>query len=126
MRLTATYQLSNVEHFKKQASAWASQFKHAAVLIGNTDPSQGKYLEYDMLVGVGALSQTIPTNQCFNALEKYNQQVQDWLFGYLSYDLKNELEDLSSNNSDRLEFPLMHFFQPKWVITIKGNTYVTK
>ena len=38
MRLTAKYQLSNVEHFKKQACAWASQFKQAAVLLGNTDP----------------------------------------------------------------------------------------
>ena len=51
MRLTAKYQLNNVEHFKKQACAWASQFKQAAVLLGNTDPTQGKYLEYDMLVG---------------------------------------------------------------------------
>ena len=122
MRLTATYQLGNVEHFKKQACAWASQFKQAAVLLGNTDPSQGKYLEYDMLVGVGALSEITPTTQSFNALEKYQRQVQDWLFGYLSYDLKNELEDLSSSNSDRLQFPQMHFFQPKWVIVVKGNT----
>ena len=122
MRLTATYQLGNVEHFKKKVCAWASQFKQAAVLLGNTEPSQGKYLEYDMLVGVGALSEIIPTTQSFNTLEKYQQQVKDWLFGYLSYDLKNELEDLSSSNSDGLQFPKMHFFQPKWVIAVKGNT----
>ena len=122
MRLTVTYQLSNVEHFKKQACAWASQFMHATVLLGNTEPSQGKYLEYDMLVGVGALSEIIPSTQSFNALEQYQQQAQDWLFGYLSYDLKNELEDLRSSNSDRLQFPQMHFFRPKWVIVVKGNT----
>ena len=122
MRLTATYQLSNIEHFKKQVCAWASQFKQAAVFVGNTDSSQGKYLEYDMLVGVGALSEIIPTTQSFNTLEDYQQQVQDWLFGYLSYDLKNELENLSSSNPDRLQFPNMHFFQPKWVIAVKVNT----
>ena len=80
------------------------------MLLGNTDPTQGKYLVYDMLVGVGALSEIIPTTQSFIALEKYQRQVQDWLFGYMSYDLKNELEDLSSSNSDRLQFPQMHFF----------------
>ena len=122
MRLTATYQLSNVEHFKNQACAWASQFEQAAVLTGNTEPSQGKYLAYDMLLGVDALSEIIPTTQSFDTLEKYQQKAQDWLFGYLSYDLKNELEDLSSSNSDRLQFPQMHFFQPKWVIVVKGNT----
>ena len=63
-----------------------------------------------MLVGVGALSEIIPTTQSFNALEKYQRQVQDWLFGYMSYDLKNELEDLRSSNSDGLQFPQMHFF----------------
>ena len=122
MRLTATYQLGNVEHFKKKACAWASQFKQVAVLLGNTEPSQGKYLEYDMLVGVDALTEITPSTQSFNALEKYQQQAQDWLFGYLSYDLKNELEDLSSSNSDGLQFPQMHFFQPKWVFVVKGNT----
>lgn len=122
MRLTATYQLGNVEHFKKQVQVWASQFEQSAVLLGNTDASQGKYLQYDMLVGVEALSEIVPTSNSFSALEKYQQQTQDWLFGYFSYDLKNELEDLSSSNADGLAFPQMHFFQPKWVIVVEGNT----
>lgn len=122
MRLTATYQLGNVEQFKKQLSAWASQFEQSAVLLGDTAASQGKYLQYDMLVGVDALSEIIPTHHSFDALEKYQQETQDWLFGYFSYDLKNELEDLSSDNSDGLQFPQMHFFQPKWVIVVEGNT----
>ena len=122
MRLTATYQLENVEQFKNQVCLWASQFKHAAVLLGNTESTQGKYLEYDMLVGVGALSEIIPKFQSFNALEDFHLQKKDWIFGFLSYDLKNELENLSSSNSDVLQFPNMHFFQPKWVISIKKNT----
>ena len=122
MRITSTYQLKNVEQFKKQVCLWASQFKHAAVLLGNTDSKQGKYLEYDMLVGVGALSEIIPKSQSFNALEDYHRQVKDWMFGFLSYDLKNELENLTSSNSDVLQFPNMQFFQPKWVISVKENT----
>ena len=122
MRLTATYQLGNVAHFKKQVSAWASQFKQSAVLLGDTDASQGKYLQYDMLIGVDAFSEIVPANNSFDALEAYQQQTQDWLFGYFSYDLKNELENLSSSNADGLQFPQMHFFQPKWVIVVKGNT----
>lgn len=122
MRLTATYHLDNVEDFKKQVSAWSSEFKKSAVLLGDTDASQGKYLQCDMLVGVDALSEIVPANNSFDALEKYQQQTQDWLFGYFSYDLKNELENLSSYNTDGLQFPQMHFFQPKWVIVVKGNT----
>ena len=36
-----------------------------------------------------------------------------WLFGFLSYDLKNELETLNSQNEDRLGFPGLIFFEPK-------------
>ena len=34
-------------------------------------------------------------------------------FGYLSYDLKNDTEPLSSQNFDGLNFPDLCFFQPK-------------
>lgn len=40
----------------------------------------------------------------------------DWHFGYMSYDLKNEVERLSSENSDFLNFPELYFVQPKHVL----------
>ena len=36
--------------------------------------------------------------------------------GFLTYDLKNHLEDLSSNNSDLTDFPLLSFFEPEFII----------
>lgn len=54
-------------------------------------------------------------------MKQYQQQTKDWLFGYLSYDLKNDIEDLHSNNFDRLEFPDLFFFQPKKLFLLKGN-----
>ena len=36
--------------------------------------------------------------------------------GFLTYDLKNNLEDLSSNNSDLTDFPLLSFFEPEFII----------
>jgi para-aminobenzoate synthetase component 1 len=43
------------------------------------------------------------------------------LFGYLSYDLKNDIEELHSNNYDGLHFPDLFFFQPKKLFLLKGN-----
>ena len=40
---------------------------------------------------------------------------------FFSYDLKNEIEDLKSENLDFLNFPSLHFFQPKWVFEIIEN-----
>ena len=44
--------------------------------------------------------------------------------GYLvfSYDLKNEIEPLKSENLLIHEIPNIYFFQPKVVITVKENT----
>ncbi len=47
--------------------------------------------------------------------------MNDWIFGYLSYDLKNDVEQLTSNNFDGLQFPELYFFQPKKIIFLKNN-----
>jgi para-aminobenzoate synthetase component 1 len=57
----------------------------------------------------------------FQDLYQYQSQTKDWLFGYLSYDLKNDTEALHSNNFDGLAFSDMFFFQPKKLFLIKKN-----
>ena len=57
----------------------------------------------------------------FQDLYQYQSQTKDWLFGYLSYDLKNDTEALHSNNFDGLDFPDLFFFQPKKLFLIKEN-----
>lgn len=52
---------------------------------------------------------------------QYQSQTKDWLFGYLSYDLKNDTENLTSNNFDGLHFPDLYFFQPKKLLLLKDN-----
>jgi len=47
-----------------------------------------------------------------------------WLFGHLGYDLKNEMEKLSSSNPDGVGFPDLYFFQPEIVIRLSQNEIV--
>ena len=44
------------------------------------------------------------------------ERENSWSFGYLGYDLKNQLEDLDSNNADRLQMPDALFFIPEILI----------
>lgn len=58
----------------------------------------------------------------FDSFEKFYKSKNDWLFGYFGYDLKNEVENLKSNNPDYLNFPDLYFFQPSFlVIAENGN-----
>jgi para-aminobenzoate synthetase component 1 len=81
------------------------------------------YGSYEVLVAVDGLTAiSTDANNGFSDLEEYQSQVRDWIFGYLSYDLKNDTERLSSKNYDGLGFPELYFFQPKKIIGIKGDT----
>ncbi len=55
--------------------------------------------------------------QLFLDLNKGN-----YIFGSLSYDLKNEIEQLKSKENDALKFPLVNFWVPEYVIKkVNGN-----
>ena len=81
-----------------------------------------EFSSYDAILAVDAftLIQTDYHN-AFEDLQQYQQSTKDWLFGYLSYDLKNDSEDLQSDNFDGLAFPELFFFQPKKLFFLKGN-----
>ena len=46
-----------------------------------------------------------------------------YLFGYLSYDLKNEIENLTSSNADHLHFPSLFFWVPTHVIGLENENF---
>jgi para-aminobenzoate synthetase component 1 len=81
-----------------------------------------EYSSYDCILAVDAFT-SIKTDyhNAFEDLKQYQQATKDWLFGYLSYDLKNDVEILHSNNFDGLDFPDLFFFQPKKIFLLKGN-----
>lgn len=57
-------------------------------------------------------------------LEQFIQKNKNsYLFGYLSYDLKNQIHNLSSNNIDSVEFPLVYFWKPQYVVEMKNENF---
>ena len=120
MRTSVFKSISNVDQFKAQVLSWAQQFREVVFLDSNHYPQQ--YGSYDCVLACDAFT-SIKTDyhNAFEDLKQYQQQTKDWLFGYLSYDLKNDTEKLHSNNFDGLYFPDLFFFQPKKLFLLKGN-----
>ena len=74
-------------------------------------------------VAIGCKDEIVCTSKNIN-LEKLDDFISitnSWKFGYLSYDLKNEFEDLRSSNIDPLGFPELHFFIPKTLFKIENG-----
>ncbi len=120
MRTSIIKQIENSFEFKQQVLTWAQQFREVIYLDSNDYPQQ--YSSYDCILAVDAFT-SIKTDyhNAFEDLKQYQQVTKDWLFGYLSYDLKNDIEVLNSNNFDGLNFPDLYFFQPKKIFLLKGS-----
>jgi len=120
LRTTSKHKLKSISTFKRQLLAWSQQFDDVLWLDSNDYPQ--KESSYDAILAVDAFT-SIKTDY-FNAFEKlkeYQTVTNDWIFGYLTYDLKNDLEALKSENFDGLHFPDLFFFQPKKLFLLKGN-----
>ncbi|AXT55951.1 aminodeoxychorismate synthase component I [Aquimarina sp. AD1] len=120
MRSTKIYILENSSDFKIKLLQWAQQFDEIVWLDSNTYSQQ--YSSYDAVLAVDAFT-AIQTDHYtgFDKLKEYQEQTADWIFGYLSYDLKNDTEQLTSRNLDSLNFPDLYFFQPKKLFFLKDN-----
>ena len=120
MRTTIIKNIENPISFKKQLLTWAQQFREVVFMDSNDYPQE--YSSYDCILAVDTFT-SIKTDyhNAFDDLKQYQQITKDWLFGYLSFDLKNDIEVLHSNNFDGLDFPDLFFFQPKKIFLLKGN-----
>ncbi|GHC57270.1 aminodeoxychorismate synthase component I [Ulvibacter litoralis] len=118
---TLTFQLS--ETFKTQLLSWAQQYDEVVWLDSNNYPQEHSH--YKAILAVDAFT-AIKTDYytAFEKLNEYQQTTKDWLFGYLTYDLKNDVEHLSSQNFDALHFADLYFFQPKKIFLF-SETEVT-
>lgn len=121
MKRTAKLTLiKNLLNFKQKLLQWAQQFDVITWLDSNN--YHQKYGSYDAVLAVGA--HTKITCNCENAFDKlkiFQKKTNDYIFGYLSYDLKNDLENLSSDNHDGLDFSDLYFFQPKKIFFLKNG-----
>ncbi len=124
-RTSIQFQIEDISEFKKQLLLWAQKFEIAVWLDSNNYGQ--KYSNFDAVLAVDVVSKMETSyKNAFSKLKKYQSEVKDFIFGYLGYDLKNDVENLTSSNFDGLNFPDLFFFQPKKLFFIKGNTVEIK
>ncbi|TJY33923.1 anthranilate synthase component I family protein [Pontimicrobium aquaticum] len=120
MRKHKSVLIKDISSFKEKLLLWSQQFDDVVWLDSNNHHNIST--EYDAVLAVDAMTSIQSDyHDAFDKLHEYQNKTNDWIFGYLSYDLKNDIEQLESNNFDGLGFPELYFFQPKKLFLIKGN-----
>lgn len=113
-------QVNDLPSFREKALQWAASFDTLCYLDSNgfNDP----YSKFDTLIAAGARAElTANTGNAFDRLDEFRKNNPGWMTGFLGYDLKNEIEALTSANPDGLKFPDLYFFVPEHLVLIKGD-----
>ena len=120
----STFKIINPKTFKQKALAFANETAETVCYLDSNGYETYPYSSKDCLIGIGSKANLTVQADNFAALQQFHEDKKDWLFGFLTYDLKNEVEKLSSNNLDNLHFPKIHFFQAEIVLQINANEVI--
>ena len=118
------FKIKDFQQFKKKAFAWAANAFDVCCCLDNNGYAEGLLApEFECLIACGVQDEIVLNDDdfAFEKLKQFQIEKQDWLFGFLSYDLKNSVEKLKSNHFDGIQMPDLHFFQPQIVLKISKN-----
>jgi para-aminobenzoate synthetase component 1 len=111
----------SLKDFKMKLLAWSSGYQQV-MYLDNNEHKNIVYHRYESVLGVGFTSNE-KDKVIFSDLDQINNYVKDleskkWLLGYISYDFKNEIYGLSSNNQNYIGLPLINFFAAEHLVII--------
>jgi para-aminobenzoate synthetase component 1 len=105
--------------FRARALQWASRFAHCAYYEHN-DLQQSAAGTFSRLLAVAPAAPHAPHSLA--SLPAYLRRPAPLPHcGFVTYDVKNELEDLRSQNFAGLAWPALHFFQPETCLRWLGD-----
>ena len=111
------FTITDPESAKKKMLSWANRFGIFCFLDNHC--YQTNYHSIECLLAVGNKNCFIANaGNALNDLQKFLDEKPRWLFGHLAYDLKNEIESVTSSYKSRHGFPDIFFFEPKIIIRL--------
>jgi para-aminobenzoate synthetase component I len=120
MQVKSKFQITDSALFKKKLIHWCAKHPCFAILDRNSYNFDRSYhLSFEMIAAVGEEKIISDSGHAFEELKNFRKN--DWAFGIFGYDLKNEIEKLSSANFDGVGFHDIQFFKPDFLFFINNN-----
>lgn len=102
---------------------WIQQFEIFCILDNHQYQLQPHSQECLAAIGVKRMIKA-DVGISLSQLQSFIDIKPSWLFGHLAYDLKNEIEGLSSSHPDGIGFPDFYFFEPEIVIRLNDSEMI--
>tara|TARA_B110000459_G_scaffold95943_1_gene107018 strand:+ start:603 stop:1910 length:1308 start_codon:yes stop_codon:yes gene_type:complete len=123
MRNKVIYNIKNPDLLLSQFISLTKKYKYSCLL--NSNPSSEnqpkEYNTFSIMLALDKIDLIESNHNSFKKLKKFHIHKKDWMFGYLSYDLKNENTNLYSKNIDNISHSNLSFFVPKYLFILKGD-----
>ena len=120
-----SFEIANDAIFKRQVLVFSKNYNRVCILDNNY-PTAHSRQEYIAAIGSSVELTVNEPKGGFDALKDFSDKHRNhWKFGFLSYDLKNDIEELTSENPDYMNFPSLHFFVPELILYLnEGRVYI--
>lgn len=108
-------------YFLQKALFLSKSFEQVCLFQSNG--FQDQYSKVSALLALGAKDFISITNkEAFQEIEIFKSRYPNqWIPGFLSYDLKNQQEELTTHHPNKIGFPDAYFFVPEIILEIDDN-----
>ena len=106
-------------NFQKKLVEFSKRYTYSSILFSGDNLD--KYSKFNTIAALGSKEIISSSSNSFKKLLSFHNHHKDWMFGFLSYDIKNEIEGLKSENIDQFKFPNLEFFIPETILFISDE-----
>ena len=103
MRKFYPFQVNDIETFRLQLLALSDEVKHFCYLDSN-HYSNYPYSTFGSFFAIDAIDVLSAKEHCLEQMHNFQKTHQDWMFGFLNYDLKNEENDKNFNIQENYNY----------------------
>ena len=126
MRKKFFFSLNDQENFIKKMISFSKELSYSCILHSNYSENNvpKKYYQFDLICAFDSVENISVSKDSLNQLDKFHNQTKDWMFGYISYELRDELFKTKSKKADIFGRNNLTFFRPRHVFLIKNKKLV--
>jgi para-aminobenzoate synthetase component I len=115
-----TFKITDFNLVKEKVLNWTKEFNTFSFLDNHGYTIHPHTQECLIAAGIKR-SIELPSGSALTSLQQFIDEKKSWLFGHLGYELKNELETVTSTHTDPIGFPDLFFFEPEILIHLSEN-----
>ncbi|MFW5892370.1 MAG: anthranilate synthase component I family protein [Bacteroidota bacterium] len=114
------FTISDHSDFMSRLLNWANSNFETITFLNSNQSENDPYSSYNKILAAGIKTEIIvdhQNQQPFEMLKNFSDQNQDWIFGFMTYELNNKNIQQSwgyeLQKTDHIQMPLMHFYIPE-------------